>query len=59
MEKESKYFEIDINIEWTHYLTAKNKKEAIEEVKNSFYEEYGIEIDPEKEITRISEKMEV
>lgn len=47
-------YSIDIKIEMTEVLTAKNKKEAVEIVKDIIAEQYGIRIynDEIKKITK-------
>ena len=43
-----KNYTIDIDLKFTQVLSAKNKKEAIEQVEVSFYEDYGIDVLPEE-----------
>ena len=45
-------FYFEIKPIWTQMVQAKNEKEAIEKLKDSMYEEYGIDIEDE-EITKL------
>lgn len=49
MEKE---YIIKVDLKFTEYITADNKKEAVQIVKNTFFDEYGIEL-TNKEIISI------
>jgi hypothetical protein len=44
VEKKVKDFEVQVSIVWSNYIFAKNKKEAIEIVKENFKQEYNIDL---------------
>ena len=44
MKKEKEY-EVQVDIKFSQFLSAKNKKEAIKIVKESFYDSYGLKLD--------------
>ena len=43
-DKKEKQYSFSTTIEWTTLITATSKKEAIERLKESFEDEYNIEI---------------
>lgn len=49
MPKKEKEFEVGVNIRFSQIESAPTKQKAVEKVKESFYEEYGLELD-DKEI---------
>lgn len=53
MPKEKEYL-VDVTVKWTESCSAPNKKEAIEIVKSTFMDEYGIDL-TKKEIISVTE----